>query len=414
MSTNPARRMLWFEGLESRRVLAAGVTLSGGVVTVEGTNKADKILVSLAGPLQDQLSVVLNKSKHLFSLADVSELNINALGGHDKVVIADGVTLLAIVDGGAGNDHIKGGGGRNELFGGQGNDHLVGGAGDDVLVGGAGNDKLIGLAGQDQLEGGAGQDSLNGGDGDDLLIGDAGNDRIVGGLGNDEIWGGDGHDAIHAGEGDDTVYGGTGNDAIHAGAGDDTVYGEAGHDVIHGGAGNDWLDGGDGHDKLHGGWGDDSLKGGAGNDLLNGGQGNNLLDGDEGRNNLKNGVETDLDQPQPPDQPEVVEYITYIQSEGGVQTQLVYTSTPIGDGFEEVLVVHVNSAWHYSSLVIEIGGVVIGSVAIDPVSGGGVVTFSTIPDQDHEHEFPAGFVLVDGAAVSVGPELHGFLNLTQV
>jgi Ca2+-binding RTX toxin-like protein len=414
MSKNLARRVLWFEGLESRRVLAAGVTLSGGIVTVEGTAKSDRIVVSLAGELSDQLSVVLNKTQHLFSLADVTELNINAGAGNDHVRIADDVTLLAIVHGGAGNDHLKGGGGRNEMFGDAGNDILIGGAGDDVLVGGLGNDKLLGLAGQDHLEGGAGNDVLNGGEGDDLLFGDEGNDKLVGGLGNDEIWGGAGHDTIRAGDGDDLVYGGAGHDTIHAGAGDDTVYGEDGHDRIFGGDGNDWLDGGNGNDLLHGGLGDDSLKGGAGNDILNGGQGNNLLDGDEGINKLKNGVETDLDNPQPPDQPEVVEYITYIQSEGGVQAQLVYTSTPAGDGNEEVLVVHLNNAAHYASLSIEIGGVVIGTVAIDPTSGGGVVTFSTVPDQSHEHAFPHGFALVDGASVHIGPELHGFLNLTQV
>ncbi len=414
MSNSLARRVLWFEGLESRRVLAAGVTFTGGIVTVEGTAKHDRIVVSLAGELSDQLSVVFNKTQHLFSLADVTELNINAGAGNDHVVIADTVTLLAIVYGGQGNDHLKGGGGRNEMFGEGGNDHLVGNAGDDVLVGGLGNDRLLGLAGQDQLEGNAGNDVLAGGEGDDLLIGDAGNDKIAGGLGNDEIWGGAGHDAIHAGDGDDLVHGEGGNDTIHAGFGDDTVYGEDGHDNVFGGDGNDWLDGGNGKDNLHGGFGDDSLKGGAGNDNLNGGQGNNLLDGDEGRNNLKNGTETDLDQPQPPDQPEVVEYVTYIQSEGGVQAQLVYTSTPLGDGNEEVLVVCINNAGHYSSLSIEIGGVVIGTVAIDPNSGAGVVTFSTIADQSHEHPFPTGFNLVDGAAVNIGPELHGFLNLTQV
>jgi Ca2+-binding RTX toxin-like protein len=416
MSTNPARRVLWFEGLESRRVLAAGVSLAEGVLTIEGTHKNDRIVVSVVGELGDQLSVVLNKSQHLFSLADVSELNINALGGNDRVVIADSVTLLAIVDGGNGNDWLKGGGGRNEMFGGAGNDHLAGGEGDDVLVGGAGQDKLLGFGGQDQLEGGAGNDALNGGEGDDLLIGDAGHDRIAGGLGNDEIWGGTGHDLINAGDGDDLVHGEAGNDIVHAGAGNDTVFGEAGHDLLYGGDGDDWLDGGYGKDKMLGGQGNDSLKGGLGNDHLDGGAGDNLLDGDEGKNKLKNGVESDLDQPQQPDPPEVVEYITYLQSEGGSSTQLVYTNTPLGDAFEEVLVVHVNDAHAYSSLEvwIDYNGVatLLGEVVV--VNGSGVATFSTVPDQSHENAFPAGFNLLDGAAVSVGPELHGFLNLSQV
>jgi Ca2+-binding RTX toxin-like protein len=113
MSTNPARRALWFEGLESRRVLAAGVSLAEGVLTVTGSNKNDKIAVSVVGEAGDQLSVVLNKTEHLFALDDVRELRINSGAGNDRVVIADNVDLLAIVNGGRGNDWLKGRSGRN-------------------------------------------------------------------------------------------------------------------------------------------------------------------------------------------------------------------------------------------------------------------------------------------------------------
>ncbi len=409
MSTHLLHRRLWFEGLEARRVLAAGVWLSEGVLHVEGSHKSDKIFVSVAGEQGDKLFVQFNKSSHLFNLAEVSELQINAGNGNDKVYLASNVELLAIVYGGKGNDWLKGGGGRNEFFGEQGNDHLVGGAGDDVLVGGAGNDKLWGLGGQDQLEGGAGNDHLDGGEGDDLLIGDGGHDKVKGGAGHDEIWGGAGHDQLSGGDGDDVIHGEQGKDHLHGGLGDDTLFGEYGNDHVHGNEGNDWLDGGNDQDKLWGGDGDDSIKGGAGHDHLNGGEGNNLLDGDEGKNKLKNGTEVDLDQPPlPPEPPELVEYITYIQSEGGVQAQLVYTN----DGSEEVLVVYINNAYHYSELTVIIGGHELGTVTLE--DGTGYACFSTVCNDPHERALPGEFEFVHGASVHIGPELHGNLNLTEV
>lgn len=64
-----------------------------------------------------------------------------------------GVDIVAIIPGGAGNDHLDGG------------------AGNDVLVGGDGKDKLFGRGRNDILIGGDGRHDLKGGDGDDLLIG---------------------------------------------------------------------------------------------------------------------------------------------------------------------------------------------------------------------------------------------------
>lgn len=49
--------------------------------------------------------------------------------------------------------------------------NIVGGAGNDILVGNTGNNVLMGNGGRDVLIGGAGKDTLNGGAGDDILIG---------------------------------------------------------------------------------------------------------------------------------------------------------------------------------------------------------------------------------------------------
>jgi Ca2+-binding RTX toxin-like protein len=413
MSTNLYRR-LWFEGLESRRVLAAGVTLVDGVLTVEGTNRSDAIVVTVSGEFGDTLSVFFNRSVHSFQLSQVSELQIHAGGGNDKVWIADNVELLATVFAGNGNDWLKGGGGRNEFFGGKGNDHLVGSEGDDLLVGEEGNDRVWGLGGQDHLEGNAGNDHLDGGDGDDLMFGDAGQDKLKGGAGSDEMWGGFGHDHLSGGDDNDVVHGEAGKDHLHGGLGDDQLFGEDGKDHIDGNEGNDWLDGGGDKDKLWGGLGDDNIKGGAGNDHLNGGEGNNLLDGDEGNDKLIGGTEFDFDAPPPPPpEPEVVEYITYMQSEGGMQAQLVYTNSPLGDGHEEVLHVHVNNGYPLGQLLVTIGGVDLGYVNCDE-NGTAYLCYSTVCNDPGEQALPEGFGFVDGASVNVGPELHGFLNLSEV
>jgi Ca2+-binding RTX toxin-like protein len=64
-------------------------------------------------------------------------------------------------------------------------------------------------------------------------------------------------ETIVAKAGNDTINAGSGNDAVHGGDGDDTLHGEGGADLLHGGVGNDIIDGGDGLDTLYGGAGDD-------------------------------------------------------------------------------------------------------------------------------------------------------------
>ena len=387
MSANLMRRKLLFEGLESRRVLAAGVVLSEGVLTVEGSNKNDWVFVSLSGELGDVLTVQFNKTTHEFSLAEVSELHIHGNNGNDRLWVSDDVKVNAFLDGGKGNDWIWSGGGNDHVVGGAGNDRLHGGSGDDVVEDAAGNNRLSGGAGNDQLHGGSGHDKLFGGEGDDLLWGGSKKDHLHGDAGNDQLFGEGDKDHLLGGDGDDQLFGGDGKDHVY------------------GNAGNDWLEGGADHDKLWGGAGDDSLKGNAGNDHLNGGDGVNLLDGDEGRNHLTGGTEYDFENPPPPPEPTWVEYTTYIQSEGGCFTSLVYTY----DGSVERLTVEVGSSLLFSSLDLVIGGVLWGTVNV--VDGSGQLVFSTSPGDGE-----LGFVgaLVEGAAVDVGPELHGFLNLSQV
>jgi hypothetical protein len=76
---------------------------------------------------------------------------------------AAGVSNIAKVTGGSGDDILIGDAFANVLIGNAGNNILVGGAGNDTLIGGPGRDLLIGGLGSDQLDGGAGDDILIGG-----------------------------------------------------------------------------------------------------------------------------------------------------------------------------------------------------------------------------------------------------------
>ena len=154
--------------LEDRRLLSASVI--EGVLTVEGTDGADEIVVSLntSDPAATKLDVKLNGVTSSFDLSSVTSISISGGEGDDIITISDvgGAIDLAA-----------------KLLGGGGKDVLTGGAGNDVLEGGNGKDVLVGGAGNDQLDGGNGKDMLSGGLGDDTLVGGRGKDKLDGGEG---------------------------------------------------------------------------------------------------------------------------------------------------------------------------------------------------------------------------------------
>jgi len=96
--------------------------------------------------------------------ADVSDSDVNGLGGNDRLT------------GGAGNDVLDGGIGNDTLNGGYGNDVLRGGDGDDVLFDPSGADTFEGGAGNDTIDifrpagaGNPGPVTISGGDGNDFV-----------------------------------------------------------------------------------------------------------------------------------------------------------------------------------------------------------------------------------------------------
>jgi Ca2+-binding RTX toxin-like protein len=182
------------ENLEDRRLLSA--TLDGKVLTITGTDNADRVSVLEVGTKVVVLEVSLTpgtatarptvtSKRTVFNRADVQSISADLKGGNDVFVLGPTVSrgsatpLAATVKGGAGNDFIRGGAGADNLDGGDGNDIVSGGAGNDTATGGAGNDRLGGDGGDDTLDGGDGRDYLLGGRGADVLRGGAGNDTIV-------------------------------------------------------------------------------------------------------------------------------------------------------------------------------------------------------------------------------------------
>jgi Ca2+-binding RTX toxin-like protein len=147
--------------------------------------------------------VSINVNDMVRAYSGVTGIQIDALGGDDDVRVA-GLTVNALIEGGAGDDTIDAGGvavARVELRGGSGKDRLYGGAGADRLDGGDADDELHGGAGDDWLEGGEGKDKLYGDAGADVLIGGNGDDTVKGGAGDDVLVRGPGHDSLDGGSG---------------------------------------------------------------------------------------------------------------------------------------------------------------------------------------------------------------------
>jgi Ca2+-binding RTX toxin-like protein len=145
---------------------AAGGTQGDGandLVTVNGTNGGDQILVSASGN-----TVSVSGLPETVTIADAEAANdrlvVEGLNGNDTInaaALAAGVIGLTI-DGGAGNDTIIGSQGADTLIGGVGNDTVTGGRGNDFADLGAGNDTFTWNPGDgsDTVEGGTGTDTL--------------------------------------------------------------------------------------------------------------------------------------------------------------------------------------------------------------------------------------------------------------
>lgn len=152
-----------FETLEDRRLLS--VSLSHGVLDVEGTRRNDHIELSVYQVIRnnkpvDILKVVDNGVTRTFDADSVHLIQVNGGNGEDLIRLASSVHINSVIHGGNGKDSLFGGSGNDKLYGDNAKDYLSGGAGNDSLWGGNGKDTLIGGAGNDQLDGGRAKDSV--------------------------------------------------------------------------------------------------------------------------------------------------------------------------------------------------------------------------------------------------------------
>ncbi|HEX8340661.1 MAG TPA: peptidylprolyl isomerase [Tepidisphaeraceae bacterium] len=193
------------ESVASVKPLAS---VKGGILTVNGTNAADKIGL---GVKNGKINVTVNRVTRAFDVASVTEIRVYGYDGSDLLAMAETGTIGALLDGGLGNDVLLGGEGADILRGGAGRDTIDGRSGNDRAAGGTGNDTINGGLGKDKLFGQDGNDFVSGDGSNDVVSGDGGNDTLLGGGGGDNVQGGGGNDVINVfGGGTDVADGGPG------------------------------------------------------------------------------------------------------------------------------------------------------------------------------------------------------------
>jgi Ca2+-binding RTX toxin-like protein len=219
-----------------------------GSDVVEGQAGTDTLLFNGAN-VAENIDISANGSRARFTrdvanitmdLNDVENIQFNALGGADNIVVGDlsGTAVKQVnLDLSATPGSGQGDGAADTVT-------VNGTAGDDaVTVASSGASVVVnGLAAKVTIAGAEGaNDSL-------VVNGLGGNDTInasglKAGLVNLTINGGDGDDKITGSQGNDTVFGGRGNDTALMGAGDDTFIWNPGDgsDTVDGQAGNDTL-----------------------------------------------------------------------------------------------------------------------------------------------------------------------------
>ena len=197
-----------------------------------GANVAENIDIAANG---ERVRFFRNVANVTMDSNDVENIEFNALGGADNIVVNDmsgtdldrvNINLAAVGGGGDGAaDTVT----------------LMGTNGDDLITVSVVDGNLVvdGLATQvviANFEAAFDTLKINGLAGDDVV--DASGLGSAFGI------------SVDSGDGDDAVLGGDGNDVVVAGAGDDVVLGNGGDDVLDGGDGDDVLIGGDGNDTL--------------------------------------------------------------------------------------------------------------------------------------------------------------------
>ncbi len=217
------------ESLDARDLMAVG--LANGVLSIQGTNVADHVKVSIdnrgtAYAYDDKVVVKVTTAGQAYQVHSLGRYKIEA-GPNVPAPYWKAQIHTVSFRGYAGNDSFLNNTSiASTAFGGDGNDNLAGGSSNDRLYGEAGADTLIARQGDDHLTGGAGADLLHGG---------VGNDRLYGGSGDDTLFGDNpNHGEFAPTGGSDVLFGDSGFNTLYGQGGMDSVYGEADNDILYG------------------------------------------------------------------------------------------------------------------------------------------------------------------------------------
>lgn len=154
------RASLSLEGLDQRALPSVTPGVLNGFLVLTSDGASDSVFVEDVGT---QIRVTVN-GQVLGQVARSAFQGVGFIGNGGDDTFVNASSLLAIADGGDGNDTLAGFSNSVNYF--------IGGNGDDVLIGGDGNDVLLG---------GSGDDVLFGRGGSDYVVGDDGSDREYGG-----------------------------------------------------------------------------------------------------------------------------------------------------------------------------------------------------------------------------------------
>jgi Ca2+-binding RTX toxin-like protein len=194
-------------------------------MTFNGASVGEKFDVSANG---SRVRFTRDVGAIVMDLAGVEEIDLNALGGADRLTVNDvsGTDLTEI---------------QTDLAGSQGG--IDDGAADQVVVNGTATNDVITASGEGGKVSVTGLTAIV-----DITNANSAQDQLaINGLDGDDVIDGStlAANAIQF-QGD----GGNGNDVVNGGAGNDTLLGGAGDDILNGGPGQDVLDGGPGNNVL--------------------------------------------------------------------------------------------------------------------------------------------------------------------
>jgi Ca2+-binding RTX toxin-like protein len=203
-----------FESLESRALYSCMTSLHGGVLSINGTNRADSICVDTKSNCASKLVVRVDGRSQCFNAAKVDTIDICGNKGNDNIDVTASVDISTDVDGGDGNDCICvakptqrtivdtwNWDTDNQMI----DSSYSSDSCTDTVSGGNGNDVIKGYVCTLVADGGFGNDKIYSGDGNDCVWGGGGDDVIDCGCGDDQIDGGDGYNQIDSGQGQDQV-----------------------------------------------------------------------------------------------------------------------------------------------------------------------------------------------------------------